>query len=176
MTLKVYDEQCIFCHYNDISSASRHLKSVATRLFVQNVCYDNVKENMKARVTSHIFRVIHRWQMHIFNDKGWIKFLICLEFLTHWGRVTHKCVGKLNTIGWDNGLSPGRRQAIISTNAGILLIGPSGTDFSEILIRIQTFSFKKMHLKMSSAKCRPSCLGLNVLTTSDLLPLKLQQL
>ena len=75
----------------------------------------------------------------------------------------HICVGKLNIIGSDNGLSPGRRQAIIWTNAGILLIEPLGTNFSEILIGIPTFSFKKMHLKMSSAKWRPFCLGLNVL-------------
>ena len=84
--------------------------------------------------------------------------------LTHWGRVTHICVGKMTIIGSDNGLSPERRQAIILTNAGILLIGPLGTDFSEILIAIETFSFKKMHLKISSAKWRPFCLGLNVLT------------
>ena len=83
--------------------------------------------------------------------------------LTHWGRVTHICVGNLTTIGPDNGLSPGRRQAIIWTNAGILLIGPCGTNFSEIIIGIQTFSFKKMHLKMPSGKWRPFCLGLNVL-------------
>ena len=62
-----------------------------------------------------------------------------------------------------NGLSPGRRQAIIWTNAGIMLIGPLGTNFSEILIKIYTFWFKKMHLKMSSGKRQPSCLGLNVL-------------
>ena len=81
--------------------------------------------------------------------------------LTHWGRATHICVGKLTIIGSDNGLSPGRRQAIIWTNASILLIGPIETDFSEILIGIQTFSFRKMHLKISSAKWRPFCLGLN---------------
>ena len=67
--------------------------------------------------------------------------------LTHWGRVTHICVGKLISIGSDNGLSPGRRQVIIWTNAGILLIGPLGTNFSEILIEIHSFSFKKMYLK-----------------------------
>ena len=77
--------------------------------------------------------------------------------------MTHICVGNLTIIGPDNGLSPGRRQAIIWTNAGILLIGPWGTNFSKILIGIQTFSFKKMHLKISSAKWRPSCLGLKVL-------------
>ena len=83
--------------------------------------------------------------------------------LTHWGRVTHICVGKLTIIGSDNGLMPERRQAIIWTNAGILIIGPLGTNFSEILSEIHTFSLKKMLLKMSSAKWRPFCLGLNVL-------------
>ena len=82
--------------------------------------------------------------------------------LTHWGQVTHICIGKLTIIGSDNGLSPWRRQAIIWTSAGILLIGPFITNFNEILIGIQTFSFKKMHLKVSSAKLRPFCLGLNV--------------
>ena len=83
--------------------------------------------------------------------------------LTHWGRVTHICVGKLTIIGSDNGLSPERRQAIIWTNAGLLLIGPLGTNVSEISIEISTFSFKKMRLKVSSAKWRPFRLGLNVL-------------
>ena len=86
--------------------------------------------------------------------------------LTHWGRVTHICVSKLTIIGSDNGLSPGRRQAIIWTNAGILLIRTLGTNFSEILSTIHAFSSNKMHLKMSSAKWSPFCLGLNVLRFS----------
>ena len=88
---------------------------------------------------------------------------------THWGRVTHISVGKLTIIGSDNGLSPDRRPAIIWTNDGILLIGPLGTNFSEILIElieIITFSFKKMRLKVLSAKRRPFCLGLNELKIS----------
>ena len=76
----------------------------------------------------------------------------------------HICVSKLTIIGSDNGLSPGRHQAIIWTNAGILLIGPFVINFNEILINILTFSFKKMHLKVLSWKWRPSYLGLNVLT------------
>ena len=32
---------------------------------------------------------------------------------THWGLVTHMCFSKLSIIGSDNGLSPGRCQAII---------------------------------------------------------------
>ena len=83
--------------------------------------------------------------------------------LTHWGRVTHICVGNLTIIGSDNGLSPVRRQAIIWTNAGILLIRTLGTNFSEILGKINPFSVEKMYLKMSSAKGRLFSLGLNEL-------------
>ena len=87
------------------------------------------------------------------------------RLLIHWGVVTHICVCKLTIIGSNNGLSPGRRQAIIWTNAGILLIWPLETNFSEIFIEIHTFSFKTMHFKMSSGKWRPFCFDLNVLTT-----------
>ena len=45
----------------------------------------------------------------------------------------HICVSKLTIIGSDN--------AVIWTNAGVLLIG-------DILIRIHTLSFKKINLKM----------------------------
>ena len=86
--------------------------------------------------------------------------------LTHWGRVTHICVSIVSITGSDNGLSPDRRQAIIWTNVGILLIRPLGTNFSEILIEIQIFSYKKMNLKMSSAKWWSFCLSLNVLMNS----------
>ena len=60
---------------------------------------------------------------------------LCIEHLTHWGRVTHICVGNLTIIG--------RHQAIIWTNAGILLIGPLGRNFSEVQIGIQRFSNNK---------------------------------
>ena len=83
--------------------------------------------------------------------------------LTNWSRVTNICVSRLTIIGSDNGLSPGRRQAIIWSNDGILLIGPLGTNFSEVSIEIYIFSFWKMHLKMLSGKWRPFCPGLNVL-------------
>ena len=65
----------------------------------------------------------------------------------------------LVSIDSDNGLSPDRRHAIFLTNAGILLIGPLGTNVSEIRIKIHNFSFTKMHLKMSSGKWRPFCPG-----------------
>ena len=96
----------------------------------------------------------------MFSD---VRFLYFAVVLAHWGRVTHICVGNLTIIGSDNGLSPGRLRAITLTNVGILLMGPLGTNFSEMLIESHTFSFKKIHLKMSSGKWRPFCLGLNVL-------------
>ena len=90
--------------------------------------------------------------------------------LTHWGRVTHICVSKLITIGSDNGLSPGQHQAIILTNAGIFLIGALGTNVSEILIKICTFSLKKMLFKnlvwkKAAILSRPQ--GVNCLTVNE---------
>ena len=78
--------------------------------------------------------------------------------------MTHICISKLNSIGPDNGLSPGQHQAMIWINAGILLNGPLGTNFSQILIELYTFSFKKMYLKISSGKWQPFCLGFDVLS------------
>ena len=100
-------------------------------------------------------RIIESW-LHLVINRSWHS--------THWGRVTHICVGNL-TIGPDNGLSPGRRQAIVWTNAGILLSGPWGTNFSEILIDINTFSFKKINLKRSSVKW-PQCVNTESLAIS----------
>ena len=74
----------------------------------------------------------------------------------------HICVSKLTIIGSDNGLSPDWRQSSISTDPGILLIGPLGTIFTGILIEMHILSFQKIHLKMSSGKWRPFCLGINV--------------
>ena len=82
--------------------------------------------------------------------------------LTHWGRVTHICISKLTIIGSNNSLLPGRCQAIIWTDAGILLIRPLGTNFNEILIEINTFSFKTNPFESVVPKRRPFCFGLNV--------------
>ena len=94
-----------------------------------------------------------------------------MTLLIRWGRVIHICICKLTIIGSDNGLSPGRRQAIIWTNDGTLQIPTLGTNFSETFSEIHTFKeFKEMHLKMSSGKWQPFCLGLNVLTLLVLWP------
>ena len=96
-------------------------------------------------------------------------WLLVSPALTHWGRVTHICVSKLSIIASDNGVSPGRRQAIIWNNGGILSIGLLGTNFGDILFEILKFSFKKMHLKMSSVKWRLLRLGHNELMVQNLL-------
>ena len=115
---------------------------------------------------SNDVRWILRLLLWLFTNTGVVN--IWRTLLTHWGQVTHVCVSRLTTIGSDNGLSPGQRQAIIWTIAGILLIGPFETNFSEILIEIHAFSFRKMHWKMSG-KWRPFCLGINLLNHDALL-------
>ena len=128
-------------------------------------CMRPANERRRYTVTSSLIGWAHKqndpWPWQCWGMMGNIN-----TFLTHWGRVTHICLSKLTINPSDNGLSPDRRQAIIWTSTGIWLIGPLGTNFSEILIEIITFSFKKMHLKVSSAKWRPCCLGLNVLNVS----------
>ena len=83
-----------------------------------------------------------RWRLRRLRRNNYRKGNL---ILTHWGQATHICISKFTIIGSGNGLSTGRRQAIIWSNARILLIRTSGTNFSEIFIKIDTFSFKKMH-------------------------------
>ena len=99
---------------------------------------------------------------------SWPTVCVCAKFgsNTSTGQALNSLrasISELTITGSNNGLSPGQRQAIIRTNAAILLIGPLGTNFSEILFGIQTFSFKKMHLNMLSAKWHSFCLSLNEL-------------
>ena len=79
-------------------------------------------------------------QDHGLKELSQINITTCL---THWGWVMHICANKLTIIGSDNGLSPGGWQAIIWTNAGILSIRTSGTNFSEISSEIHIFSFNE---------------------------------
>ena len=68
-------------------------------------------------------------------------YLLCPNILSNpSGRVTPICVGEISKINSNSGLLPGRCQAIILANGGILLIGPLGTNISGILIEILAFS------------------------------------
>ena len=98
-----------------------------------------------------------------FNIVIELDLVLLILYPLSWSQVTHICVGNPTIIASDNGLLPSRHQAIIIwTNAGILLIRPFGTNFSE-----KIFSLKKMPLKMSAAKWRLFCPGLNVLMSED---------
>ena len=118
---------------NTVSQKLSFFHSMVKRL-CRTVCSRNVLNHickwMSMMITHELI-----WQNMAMPNVTWHN---CI--LTHWGRVTHICVGKLTIIGSDIGLSPGRRQA-------------------------NTFSFKKKHLMMSSAKWCLFHLGLNVLNS-----------
>ena len=104
------------------------------------------------------------WIFHCYHILYLIDTLkVSYRKLNHWGAVTHICVSKLASIVSDNGLSPGRHQAITETDAGMFLFGPLATNFSEILIKIHIFLFKKIQLEILSGIWRPFCLGLNLI-------------
>ena len=133
------------------------------------------------------YAVIHLWEVWMrlsVNPDGQIEnyqifqyFYLIFGFncdegnycLTHWGWVMHICVRKLTIVGSDNGLSSRQHlhQAIIWANGAILSIIHRGAYFSDVFL-IQKFSLKKMHLKMSPAKWRPCCLGLNMLKEDNI--------
>ena len=54
---------------------------------------------------------------------------VLYDLLNHQGRLTHIWVNKLTLIVSDNGLSPGRHQAITWNSAELFSIGPLGTIF-----------------------------------------------
>ena len=123
-------------------------KFLPTLFYTKHSCFHNLQD----LISHHMY--INQVALNGVNQRNW---------LTHWGRGTYICVSKLTIIGSDDVLSPGRRQAIIWTNAGIWLIPTLGTNFSEILGKIHIFSVKKMYFKMSSAKGRLFSFGLNEL-------------
>ena len=83
--------------------------------------------------------------------------------LTYWGHVTHVCISKLGHHWFRWWLLPLQHQTINKTNAGLLVIQPSGTHFSAILMKYEYFPFKQMCLQMISVKYPPFCLSLHVL-------------
>ena len=99
----------------------------------------------------------------VFNFKA-IYFNTCIMIpITHWGGKTHIYVSKL-IIGSDNDLSPGWRQAIIWSNAGISFMQPLGKNIKWNIYRNSYTLIKKIYLK--SAKWQPFCLGLKALNMS----------
>ena len=137
------------------------------------LCMRTTNERRRYIVTSSLIGWVHiyrKWSLHnITKTKHELKMYDCGSLrglLTHWGRVTHICVSKLTIIGSDNGLLPGWRQAIISTNARILLIGPLGTKLNQnSYIFAQENAFEIVVWKMMAILSRPQCV--NSLRPSD---------
>ena len=111
-------------------------------------CPTSAHEN-KISAVNHI-KLLHPISTRIYNFDSMLT--LWSENALRVNSLKQSDVSKLTNIGSDNCLSPGRRQAIIWTNDGLLLIGPLGTNFSRFLIVIYTFSFSKMHLKISFGK------------------------
>ena len=116
---------------------------------------------MAVEVVNHVwiyeFMNLRRPRIARFSNIGLVHIPVALKILVNCSMISVKIFQLIEAkwhihaslnwviIGSNNGLSPVQRQAIIWTNAGILLIGPLDTNFSEILIVIQTL-FKKLHL------------------------------
>ena len=75
--------------------------------------------------------------------------------------MTHICVGNLVIISSDNGLSPGRRQAIIWTNDGILLIWTLRKKLfnRNLNIFIQDNAFENIVCEMMAILAWPQCVN-----------------
>ena len=103
------------------------------------------------------------------NSIDYLFFLL----VTHWGRVTHICVGKQTIIVSDNSLSPGRRQAIIWANDGILFIGPLEQTSVKFQSKFQHFihknSIESAVCEMASILSRPKCVKQSLTIGSDAL-------
>ena len=161
----------ILKQHNHAFGILSHVFCVDSKIAWVGLYYSDTATRNYTRVSDRKLRVKALWltyfilNLNVSTEPRFLRFshinlhTKCTSSL--WGRVTHICVRRLTAIGSDSGLSPGRRQAIIWINAGILLIVPLGTNFSEILNEIHTL--KKMNLKMSSGKWRPFCLGFSVL-------------
>ena len=129
-----------------------HLRAISQK--VPKVLYSIV--SLKIILLRLLANILCQWVKSLTFDDIW-KYCLqnvshIVQAWSHWGRVMHICTSNLTIIGSDNGLWPDRHQAIIWTNARILLIQTLETNFSEILSKIHTSSFKKMHLQVLSVK------------------------
>ena len=146
--------KCVF------SINSHHSSAKQRAIILTRLCTMPVFPQITLKLTNYTMKNSHDSEVYPRDIPYQSPFTLKL---TQWGWVLHICVTKPTIIASDDGLSPDRRQAIIWTNAGLLLVGLIGTNFSELLIEILTFSSMKLRLKVSSAKRRPFCPGLNVL-------------
>ena len=135
-----------------------------------NKDYDKMKhKSTNSRVFLWTLININKYS-YIWKDQPYItcsSITLCLfrhVAFMHGGYIKINTRTYRGTIRYNDGALPiwdGRRQTIIGTNAGMLLVRPLKPKFSEILIEIYMFSFTKMHLKLSG-NWRPFCLSFNM--------------
>ena len=119
--------------------------------FITRSCWFSLPEKTVNVLIVPLWMLWHK----IVHSFGFLSSLLSYCVLIEWGCLGwSRIYALLNrvSIGSENGLSPVWRQAITRTNTGLLLIRLLETNFSEIWIGIISFSFKKIHLKMLSAK------------------------
>ena len=164
------------CLHNSYLQPSTDVEEVTTPVFLWQIMMTSSNGNI-FRVTGPLCGEFtsHRWipllcetisTRSLIADGIGVLILIGREMnrqlyaffvLIHWGRVTHICVSKLTVVGSDNGLPPGRRQAIVWTNAEILLIGPSGTCFRNLNRNSYVFIQENAFCKMAAICFWPQC-------------------
>ena len=98
---------------------------IMRQIFIINLlCLDAYLRHCVTRSQWNTRLNVHRFAYSLYRGT----WSVVLKYVvTHWSQETHICVSKLTIIGSDNALSPGRRRAIIWTNAGISLIRIFGT-------------------------------------------------
>ena len=69
------------------------------------------KLDLKAHFSNFIWNLKKKILLKMLSATQW-PFCLSLSELTHWGRVTHICVGNLTIIGSDNGLSHRRAKPL----------------------------------------------------------------
>ena len=147
----------------DTSSWNLHWSNSTHCQYTFNTVDVDALATTEARASTDIWHWTNKPEYFIFSirrDKTQFVITGVKRFiLTHWGRVTHICVGELTIIGSDNGLSPERRQAIIWTNAGILLIGnkPQWNYKRNSNIFNKENTFENVVCEMLLISSRPQC-------------------
>ena len=92
----------------------------------------------------------------------WVPFSNNASALTHWGRATHICVGKLTIIGSDNGLSPWPVPSDYLNQCWNIVHWTIGNKFQcnvnrNWYIFIKENPFENVVWKMSAILSRPQC-------------------
>ena len=112
------------CQIPEVELGLRCLWSFVVMLLSSNMSV-SIYENTMCR--SKNISLTSRWKMQIYSN--------LIEIAARAAQSVYLGYQR-NSLRPNDGLSPIRRQAIIWTNAGILLIWPLGTNFSEIFIEI----------------------------------------